>query len=98
VLDYLHQVQEDIPEHLADFRGGGHSLESSEGEQTALAGLPGASKEEHLTRYKVNLFVDNGETRGAPVVQEYNPTYYNLMGRLDYQARLGTMTTDFRQR
>src|SRR5215510_5602126 len=34
---------------------------------------------------------------GAPVVVERNPTYYNLIGRLDYRAVLGTMVTDFRQ-
>lgn len=93
VLEYLHQVQEDIPEHLDDFRGG----QRPEGLPAALAELQGSTREEHLSRYKVNVFVDNSDTQGAPVVLEHNPTYYNLMGRLEYQARFGAMTTDFRQ-
>jgi lon-related putative ATP-dependent protease len=93
VLEYLKRVQEDIPEHLEDFRA---APLQSEGLPAALAELQGSSREEHLSRYKVNVFVDNSETKGAPVVQEYYPTYYNLMGRLEYQARFGAMTTDFR--
>jgi len=92
VLEYLRQVQEDIPEHLEDFKGGTH-----EGTSGPFAEMQDLAREDRLARYKVNLFVDNSETRGAPVVDEPNPTYYNLMGRLDYQARFGAMTTDFRQ-
>ena len=98
VLQYLRKVQEDIPEHLADFHGGPHEgAQTHEGLPAVLAGLGGAGREEHLSRYKVNVFVDNSETKGAPVVSEHNPTYYNLMGRLDYQARFGAMTTDYQQ-
>ncbi|MHB0867983.1 MAG: Lon protease family protein [Chloroflexota bacterium] len=94
VQEYLRQVQEDIPEHLDDFQSG---RQPQEGLPGALAELQGTTREEHLSRYKVNVFVDNSETRGVPVIQEHNPTYYNLMGRLEYQARFGAMTTDFRQ-
>lgn len=94
VQEYLRQVQEDIPEHLEDFQVG---RQSQEGLPGALAELQGATREEHLARYTVNVFVDHSQTRGAPVIQEHNPTYYNLMGRLEYQARFGAMTTDFRQ-
>lgn len=42
-----------------------------------------------LNRYRVNVFVDNcatdanGQACGAPVIVEENPTYYNLIGRID---------------
>ena len=94
VLDYLTKVQEDILQHLDDFRTSPQQDQRLPG---ALAELQGASREENLSRYKVNVIVDNSETRGAPVVEEHNPTYYNLMGRLDYQARFGAMFTDFQQ-
>jgi predicted ATP-dependent protease len=93
LLEYLTQLQDDIPDHLDDFR----ATQPQEGLPQALAELQGTSREEHLARYKVNVFVDNGDTKGAPVIQEPNPTYYNLMGRLEYQARFGAMTTDFQQ-
>lgn len=46
-------------------------------------------------RYRVNLIVDNSRLNGAPVIVDYNPNYYNLMGRCDFENEFGTMTTDF---
>lgn len=48
-----------------------------------------------LTRYQVNLLVDNADTRTAPVVYEDNPIYPNLVGRVDHIAQLGTLVTNF---
>ncbi|HVR30575.1 MAG TPA: AAA family ATPase [Thermoanaerobaculia bacterium] len=48
-----------------------------------------------LRRYHVNVVVDNGATAGAPVVYENNPTYGNLVGRVEHVAREGMLTTDF---
>lgn len=54
-------------------------------------------REQLLKRYTVNLFVTHGDQAPAhaPVVVERQPTYANLFGRLDYQARFGSMMTDF---
>ena len=54
-------------------------------------------REQLLRRYGVNLFVlrEDGAAKGAPVVQERHPTYFNLFGRIDYEARFGALTTDF---
>ena len=93
VLAYLDQIQSDLPEHLEDFRSG-----EGEGEQQAfLSRLSGLQREEHLARYRVNVFVGNDELVGAPVIVERNPTYYNLIGRIDYRPTFGAMVTDFRQ-
>ncbi len=93
VLDYLDQIKRDLPEHLDDFRSG-----EGEGEpQVLLSRLQGVQREEHLTRYRVNVFVDNDGLAGAPIIVERNPTYYNLIGRIDYRATFGAMVTDFRQ-
>ena len=43
----------------------------------------------------MSVLADNGRTRGAPVVVESNPTYYNLLGRMEYRSQLGSMVTDF---
>ncbi len=45
-------------------------------------------------RYAVNLFVDNSQVEGRPVVEEMNATYSNLFGRVEYVARMGTLDTD----
>ena len=36
--------------------------------------------EPSFTQYQVNLFVDNAECKGAPVILETNPNYTNLLG------------------
>jgi predicted ATP-dependent protease len=92
VLQYLAEVEDDLPDQLAAFRGAGEELPA------LLGGLHMASRGEQLSRYRVNVFVANGgPAAGAPVVVERNPTYYNLLGRIDYRASFGTMVTDFHQ-
>jgi lon-related putative ATP-dependent protease len=46
-------------------------------------------------RYSVNLLVDNSQTRGAPVIVENQPTYNNLLGRIEHEIVLGATQTDF---
>lgn len=48
-----------------------------------------------FSRYTVNVFVSNDPAAGAPVVRETNPTYYNLMGKVEYESRQGYLYTDF---
>lgn len=48
-----------------------------------------------LSRYEVNVLVNNSETKGAPVIVEANPTYNNLFGRLEYEMQNGLLTTHF---
>jgi predicted ATP-dependent protease len=43
----------------------------------------------------VNVFIDNAETEGAPLVQELNPNYNNLFGKVEKESRMGAFTTDF---
>src|SRR5919197_302291 len=59
--------------------------------------MAAAQREQHLARYGVNVIVDHGDDEHAPVVGERNPTYYNLIGRVDYRASFGAVETDFRQ-
>ena len=65
--------------------------------QTPPGLTPGDPRDPIFHRYQVNLFVTHGDepAKHAPVVDEQQPTYYNLFGRLDYQQRFGSMTTDF---
>lgn len=46
-------------------------------------------------RYEANLFVDNGQCSGAPVVIEDHPTYFNLMGCIERESEMGALYTDF---
>ncbi|MDA8235365.1 MAG: ATP-binding protein, partial [Clostridia bacterium] len=87
VINYLNCVQVDILAHLDNFRP-----QEEDPNQMAWLKPPG---KDPLKKYKVNLFIDNSQTEGSPVVVETNPTYYNLLGRVEYKNELGVMTTDF---
>ena len=45
--------------------------------------------------YEANLFVDNGQLSGAPVIVEDHPTYFNLMGCIERESEMGALVTDF---
>ncbi len=61
----------------------------------ASASLDSAAGSSVLRRYQVNLLVDNGSRSGAPVVYVDNPTFENLVGRVEHVARMGALLTDF---
>ena len=88
-VDYLNCLQEDILSNIKHFMP-----DSSEDEDNPLAGLRLQARDPIGTKYRVNVFVDHKETKGAPVVFEPNATYYNLMGMIEFQPRMGTLTTD----
>ncbi|NMF89358.1 Lon protease family protein [Aromatoleum petrolei] len=46
-------------------------------------------------RYQVKLLVDHSATRGTPVVCEDNPTFGNLIGRIEHISQMGTLVTNF---
>lgn len=57
--------------------------------------FPNEEHEADLRRYEVNLFVDNSETKGAPVVLELNPDFMGLMGRMEYEQFQGMLRPHF---
>lgn len=89
LTEFLHDVQKDIIDHIADFK------RAQAGEAAGLPGLELFQKKPSFQRYKVNVIVDNSETKGAPVIFEANPTYYNLFGKIEFRAELGAAVTDY---
>lgn len=96
VVDHLKVIQEDVVKNAEDFlpsQGQEPSsfLEALQGG----AGQQAQAQQAALRRYKVNLLVDHSESKGAPVIYEDNPTYQNLVGRIEHMAQLGALLTDF---
>lgn len=88
VTEYLSDMKEDIIENIARFKTN----------QKAPAGAFSLQKEDpkkFLERYRVNLFIDHTELETAPVIYESNPTYYNLVGMMEYKNEMGILTTNF---
>lgn len=94
VVNYLKEVKDDMIKNLAALKQVTKD-KSEEINDFAALFAQGIPKEDFLIRYKVNLFVDNRNTKGAPVIIETNPTYYNLFGKIEGKASFGTVVTDF---
>lgn len=87
VVKYLSDVQKDILDNLNEFRG------DEEDEAMPIPWM--RRKGDPGYKYRVNLVVDNKDMTGAPVIVETNPTYYNLVGRVEYENKMGMVTTDY---
>ncbi len=94
VSDHLALVKEDLLENAREFT----SSDDNGGEDSMMPFMPWMmrkSDEEIFGKYGVNLIVDNSELKGAPVVINYNPSYTNLVGEIEYESENGNFITDF---
>lgn len=89
VLAYLEAYLQDAVENFAIFLP-----ENDSPDEQIMRSLI-ATKEQQLRRYTVNLFVNNRNLKGAPVIYETNPTYQNLFGKIEYRGSFGSYVTDF---
>lgn len=55
---------------------------------------PAQRKQDPSLNYRVNLFVDNSNTEGAPVIMDSNYSYHNIFGTLEYENYYGSLKTD----
>ena len=91
VLSYLDAVRDHVLKNLHRFKG-------SDGTQ-AMGPLsllqPSEPPTDPFLPYRVNVFVDNSDTQGPPIVIETNPTYLNLFGVVEKRPIMGGYVTDF---
>ena len=91
VVSYLEGVHDHILKNMQRFKGG---------EATPPAGPMGAMQFgepsiDPFQPYRVNVFVDNSDTPGAPIIVETNPTFHNLFGVIEKKPIVGGYITDF---
>ncbi|MGB3905634.1 MAG: ATP-binding protein, partial [Anaerolineae bacterium] len=96
LLQFLDAVQDDILAKVEQFKtpsppGGEGPSSAQEGPFAFMARL----RKSPFDKYRINVIVDNCEVEGAPVVEESNPTYQNLLGRIEHRAEFGTLVTDY---
>lgn len=89
LLKYLEAVRDDIAEHVQEFVG---MNGPAEGDEEAS---PRDTQKTLMQRYKINLLVDNCRQKGAPVIVNDNPSYYNLFGRIGKEAVMGGWYSDY---
>ncbi|QNO16186.1 AAA family ATPase [Alkalicella caledoniensis] len=95
VRQYIVSLRDDIVDNIEYFKKTDHveeqtPLTDSCDETTIL-------DKGFFKRYKVNLFVNNKELKSAPIINENNPSLYNLNGFIEYRNEMGTLKTDFTQ-
>lgn len=88
ILYFLRTVKEDVLDNLDEFLK--RDFSDSQNAQQIQQKKP-------WENYEVNLFVDNSETQGAPVIMDINYTFENIFGKIDYENRLGTLVTDYKK-
>ncbi len=87
IQTFLKDVQKDILSNLTEF--------IAEPQPQPQMPMPRNDVLKPWQKYQVNLFVDNSNLEGAPVIIDSNPSYYNLFGKLEYENTYGTLRTDF---
>ncbi len=101
----LHTSVSDIPQAAAYLEAAGADMVRNVGlflatgeEENAIVRQPvDTARDPRFRRYMVNVMAANGEggSGRAPLVEEVNPTYGNLVGRVEHIAQMGTLVTDF---
>ena len=84
---FLTDVKQDILKNISIFVG----------EEGAPGATQGPAKEppKPWLNYRVNLFVDNSNLEGSPVIMDSNYSYHNIFGKLEYENYYGALKTDY---
>jgi predicted ATP-dependent protease len=91
VLAYLDDVQGHVLKNLAKFKGNEAPVPLTRG---AVA-VPVEPATDPFLAYRVNVFVDNSDLVGPPIIVETNPNYHNLFGIIEKKPIVGGYVTDF---
>ena len=84
---FLNDVKTDVLKNIPTF------LEDPQKIQ-AMQPNPAMRKPDPCLNYRVNLFVDNSNKDGAPVIMDSNYSYNNIFGALEYENYYGSLKTD----
>jgi lon-related putative ATP-dependent protease len=96
IIDHLEAVREDLVQNARELLPSDEQSQSSLFQAlTGAAGQGARDGRGALRRYQVNVLVDHSGSEGAPVIYEDNPTYQNLVGRVEHMAQMGALLTDF---
>jgi len=57
-------------------------------------GFPSGPQGDPFIAYKVNFFVDNSSISGPPIIIEPNPNWFNMFGKIERRALMGTYMSD----
>lgn len=91
INQFLNEVKKDVLKNVP-------TLSAEDTNQSIQQPVQGSQINQHqdpCLNYRVNLFVDNSELEGAPVIMDSNYSYQNIFGKLEYENYYGALKTDF---
>ena len=89
ITKFLNDVKQDVLNNVSYF------LEEENNQPQQNAQQPNVMKKtDPSLNYRVNLFIDNSEKTGTPVIMDSNYSYNNLFGSIEYENVYGALRTD----
>lgn len=89
ITKFLNDVKQDVLNNVSYFLEEEQNQPQQQMQQPQVMKKPDPS-----LNYRVNLFIDNSEKTGAPVIMDSNYSYTNLFGSLEYENVYGALRTD----
>lgn len=86
---FLDNVKKDILRNVSLF------IEKTETQNPQPQMNPQKEPPKPWLNYRVNLFIDNSELEGSPVIMDSNYSYHNLFGKLEYENYYGALKTNY---
>ena len=86
---FLNDVKSDILKNVSYF------LEEDKTNPSQNQQGPQIKPPDPSLNYRVNLFVDNSNLEGCPVIMDSNYSYTNIFGALEYENYYGALKTDY---
>ena len=91
VETYFEAVRKDVVQHVGRFVVGPAD------QNMPNPAMPPQQGERWFDRYQTNVLAESADCECAPVIVDDNPTYHNLVGRIEHRAEFGALVTDFTQ-
>lgn len=86
---FLDNVKKDVLKNVSLF------IDKQQGQNAQVQPGPQREPAKPWLNYRVNLFIDNSESEGSPVIMDSNYSYHNLFGKLEYENYYGSLKTDY---
>lgn len=88
ITKFLNDVKQDVLKNVSYF------VDEDKEKEKQQQVNPVNRKQDPSLNYRVNLFVDNSNREGAPVIMDSNYSYHNIFGSLEYENYYGSLKTD----
>ena len=90
INQFLTNIKQDILKNIPAFLDN----DENKNQQAQSPQNPMTKKQDPCLNYRVNLFVDNSNREGVPVIMDSNYSFNNIFGTIEYENYYGSLKTD----